>query len=448
MYKKDVYKMSIPDFLKDLENTDGKIKSYFNNVEDLKKSLIELNNVIGMEKIKIQILNQIKTYISNKAKGIYKESDRKHCLLCGPPGCGKTTIGKILCKVWISIGFIGRTSSNSVSKKVVTFNKAQDEMIRNQRQEIKEYKDRLRTSINIIGSTNRINMLCKRSISNLIKLKNGNSNSHIDVIIGDISSANNFLEDCQKNTPNMNKIKHNSMQGFGIEEDSNMIGSKDISDLPFHVYNRNDVVSRYVGDTTHRCTKAMTEALDGVAYFDEAYNLCNDSNGFGDSYGRVALTTINQFMDEHADKLIVVFAGYKEDIYNNLFQAQKGLESRFTNKFEIEKYTPGQLTKIFIQRLAYAEWFIQNTPELNKIISDNFSLFEYQGRDMDTLALYTKNIISEQLYEDVMAGKSVPTQITDLDIIRKAVEVFKQNMIGKGVKKTSDLQKMVEMLGA
>lgn len=422
--------MSIAEFIEDLDKADDKIKSYFNNLPLLKSSLLELNNVIGMRKVKSQILKQIKTYISSKAKGIYKDSDRKHCLLCGPPGCGKTTVGKILCKVWVAIGFIGRDSSG-IPKKVKTFNKAQDELIRNQRTELRQYKDKLRSATNIINSNNRVTILCKRSISNLIQMKNGRPDQRIDGIISDISTANTILEESYKAVPGLLKIKSNAMQGFGIEADNTMSSTKDTSDLPFYVYNRNDVVSRYVGDTSHRCTKAMNEALDGVAYFDEAYNLCSDSHGLGDSYGREAITIINQYMDEHADKIIVVFAGYKEDIYNNLFRAQKGLESRFTNKFEIERYTPEELAQIFVQRLGYADWFIDDTPELRKIVRDNFDLFEFQGRDMDTLALYTKNIMSERLYDDIMSGKNIPNKINDLDVVRKAVGIFKQNMIGK-----------------
>lgn len=439
--------MSIREFLSDLDKTDSKIKNYFNNVTLLKSSLIELDNVIGMNNVKSQIIKQIKTYISTKAKGIYRESDRKHCLLCGPPGCGKTTVGKILCKIWVAIGFIGRDSSG-VPKKVATFNKAQDELIRNQRQNIREYKDRLKTAVSTINSTGRASGLCKRSVGNLIRLKDGKSNNQIDEIINDISNANTILEETHKIAPNLTKIKASSMQGFGIESDASLIDSKDTSDLPFYVYNRNDVVSRYVGDTAHRCTKAMMEALEGVAYFDEAYNLCNNANGFGDSYGQEALTTINQFMDEHSDKLIVVFAGYKDDIYNNLFRTQKGLESRFTNKFEIENYNPDELTKIFIQRLQYAQWRLPETQELRKLIKDNFELFKFQGRDMDTLAVYTKNIMSEKIYDDILEGKSVPNQINDLDVIRNAIEIFRQNMI-RGVKSTeSDLQKALSMLRA
>jgi hypothetical protein len=88
------------------------------------------------------------------------------------------------------------------------------------------------------------------------------------------------------------------------------------------------------------------------------------------------------------------------------------------------------------------------TPELRKIIKDNFELFKFQGRDMDTLAIYTKNIMSEKLYDDILEGKVVPNQINDLDVIRNAIEIFKQNTIGGVKKNENDLQKMVNMLRA
>jgi hypothetical protein len=158
-------------------------------------------------------------------------------------------------------------------------------------------------------------------------------------------------------------------------------------------------------------------------------------------------------MDEQSDKLIVVFAGYKEDIYNNLFRAQRGLESRFTNKFEIEKYTSDELVLIYIQRLSYSQWYMDNTPELRQIIKDNCSLFEYQGRDMDTLALYTKNIVSEKIYDQIQAGEKIGNKITDMDVVRKAVTIFKQNMVrdpgfNEEGDNTQNLRRLIENLRA
>ena len=58
-----------------------------------------------MRKIKSQIVKQIKTFISAKSQGLYKDKDRKHCLLCGPPGCGKTMVAKILVQDLDCYGF-------------------------------------------------------------------------------------------------------------------------------------------------------------------------------------------------------------------------------------------------------------------------------------------------------------------------------------------------------
>ena len=420
--------MSINEFIQDLEKS-PKLKEYFSEPDKLIIGLKKLNNVIGMSKVKSQVVKQIKTFISTKAKGIYKETDRKHCLLLGPPGCGKTTVGKILCEIWVSIGFIGRKGGN-FNKKVNSFSKVQDELIRSQRQEVKDLKDKIRMCSSHMSKINRLPVINKRAINNLIRIKDAlHEKEIVNNTIRDLSSANKIITQTNDIIKKIIEQKNPLFNGFGVEADSSMMDHKQEDDVPFHAYNRDDLVSRYVGDTAHRCKKAMNDALEGVAYIDEAYNLCNDSSGFSDSYGREALTTINQYMDEHADKLIVVFAGYKDDIYNNLFRVQKGLESRFTNKFEIERYSPRELTLIFIQRLKYSEWYIDESQELHKIIKDNFGLFEYQGRDMDTLALYTKNIISENIYESIQTGQKFSSKITDLDIVRKAVEIFRQNMV-------------------
>jgi len=421
--------MSITEFTSDLEKSE-KLKGYFSEPDKLIASLKKLDNVIGMKKVKSQIVKQIKTFISAKIKGIYKETDRKHCLLCGPPGCGKTTVGKILCEIWVAIGFIGRKSS--CNTKVNSFNKIQDELIRSQRQQLGELKDKIRMCSSHVSKINRISVVNKRVINNLIRIKDSVQDKDlINNTIKDLSSSNKIIGQTNDIIKKIIAQKNPIYNGFGIEADNSMTKSKQPDDVPFHAYKRDDLISRYFGDTSHRCRKAMDDALDGVAYVDEAYNLCNDSSGFNDTYGREALTTINEYMDEHSDKLIVVFAGYKDQIYNNLFKVQKGLESRFTNKFEIEKYSAEELTKIYIQRLSYSEWYIKETEELKKIIRDNFDLFEYQGRDMDNLALYTKNIISEEIYENAIAGDGFSSDITDLDVVRKAITIFKQNMISE-----------------
>ena len=430
-------------FIKDLEKKDSRIGNHFQNRAMLICSLKELNDVIGMRKIKSQIVKQIKTFISAKAKGIYQEKDRKHCLLCGPPGCGKTTVAKVLCKIWIGMGFL---NGGDGVKKINSFNKLQDEIIRKQKTDIKEYKDKLKICSKVVMNLGRVSTISKRTLSNIVSIKEKIPKNVYTEMFNDLTGSNNIIEDSGNLVKEINTVRTQSYNGMEVEIDKEMQRTTDNVDLPFYVYNRNDVISRYVGDTAHRATKAMNDALGGVAYFDEAYNLCNNSHGFGDSYGKEALTVINQYMDDFSDRLIVVFSGYKDDIYNGPFRVQQGLESRFTNKFEIEAYTPEELTRIYIQRLALGNWKIEYCDQLVKIMRDNFTIFKYFGRDMDTLAMYTKNVMAERIYQDVVDGNSFSDTITDMNVVKQAVQIFRENMIKSSGDTRSDFERLAEVL--
>ena len=348
-----------------------------------------------------------------------------------------------MCKIWIAIGFIG--GGDVPNKKINSFNKLQDEIIRKQKAELKNIKKKLKLCQKIVLNLGRVSTVSKRSVSNIVSVKNSMPPKIYTELFNDLSGSNHIIEESAILMRDINNIKEQTYKGMEVEIDKEMESTQEDLDLPFFVYNRSDVVSRYVGDTSHRCTKAMNDALGGVAFFDEAYNLCNDSGGMTDSYGRVALTTINQYMDIFSDRLIVVFSGYKEDIYNNLFKVQKGLESRFTNKFEIEAYTAEELTQIFIQRLDASKWTITFSAELVSIIRQSYDKFQYFGRDMDTLALYVKNVMSEKVYQDIIDGNTFSSIITDLNVVKMAIQIFTENTI-TNVSKKSDFEKLAEAL--
>ena len=428
--------MSIKEFLTDFDSK-PELRKYFGKPEVLKDSLLELEKMIGMRQIKLQIVKQIKTFVASKARGIYKDNDRKHCLLLGPPGCGKTTVCKILCKIWIGMGFIGHEEKQN---KIKGFNKLQDEIIRRQKEELKDYKDKLDAASKCVWNISKVSNICKRSIGSLLRNKNGVNGKDYDEMYKNLSGAATAID--QSTAIVKQLMEKKTKQDYNMSIESEMETSKKDPTLPFYMYNRNDVVSRYVGDTSHRTTKAMNDAVDGVAYFDEAYNLCNDSMGMSDSYGRDALTIINQYMDTHSDKLIVVFSGYKNDIYNNLFKVQQGLESRFTLKVEIEAYTSDDLALIYIKELSMAGIVIPDTPTLRVIIKDNYDLFKFYGRDMNTLAMYTKNTMADTSYDNIMSGKPQDNVVSDINIVKKSIDIFKQNMI-KGVKEKSSFEDLI-----
>ncbi len=66
--------------------------------------LEELNSIIGMEKLKETLLYQILYYLQNMHARHNQEY--LHTVLTGPPGCGKTTIAKIIGKIYQSMGIL------------------------------------------------------------------------------------------------------------------------------------------------------------------------------------------------------------------------------------------------------------------------------------------------------------------------------------------------------
>ena len=64
---------------------------------------------------------------------------------------------------------------------------------------------------------------------------------------------------------------------------------------------------------------------------------------------------------------------------------------------------------------------------------------------MDTLAVYTKNVMSERIYSNIVDGQKFPTMITDLEVVRHAIEIFKSNMIKVNSSK-NDFERLAEVL--
>jgi len=130
----------------------------------------------------------------------------------------------------------------------------------------------------------------------------------------------------------------------------------------FTEVSRADLVGRYVGHTALKTTEVLEKALGGVLFVDEAYMLTPGGEleaDDDDTFGQEALDTILAYMENHRDDLLVIVAGYQEEMLRFL-ESNPGLQSRFTRFLEFPDYSETELSQIF-QQMADQQFYCLST---------------------------------------------------------------------------------------
>jgi len=74
---------------------------------------------------------------------------------------------------------------------------------------------------------------------------------------------------------------------------------------------RSGLVAGYVGQTAIKVKEVTEKSLGGILFIDEAYSLASKSE---QDYGREAVETLLKMMEDHRDNLVVIAAGYTDEM--------------------------------------------------------------------------------------------------------------------------------------
>jgi len=185
----------------------------------------------------------------------------------------------------------------------------------------------------------------------------------------------------------------------------------------FRKVTRNDLVAGFLGQTAIKTNKVIQECLGGCLFIDEVYSLgCGGNSGEGeggDSFSKECIDTLCEALSNYKEDLMVIVAGYEQDVKESFFKMNSGLPSRFIWRFTVEEYSAKELMQIFLQKVEQNEWVFSDITELPIWFENHRGNFAYYGRDMEMLFTYTKVAHGRRIY-----GKSpeIRKKITMADL--------------------------------
>jgi SpoVK/Ycf46/Vps4 family AAA+-type ATPase len=300
------------------ENTEYNIN--MKSLHDIKDSLTDLNNMVGMKNLKNNIVNQILYFIQglhkNKNNSNSTGGDFMHTVLYGPPGTGKTEIAKIIGKIYSKMGILKK----GIFKKVT----------------------------------------------------------------------------------------------------------------------RSDLVAGYLGQTAIKTRDVIKECIGGVLFIDEAYALGNNEKK--DSFSKECIDTLCEALSDHKHELMVIIAGYENELNECFFNYNQGLDSRFTWRFNTDKYNGEELYQIFIKKIKDNDWSIdEKSLENASWFQQKIDSFPSYGRDIETLFTKIKITHSKRVFCKPEIEKKRINK-TDLE---KGFELYNQN---DNIKTRTEKEKFNQML--
>jgi len=179
----------------------------------------------------------------------------------------------------------------------------------------------------------------------------------------------------------------------------------------FKKVSRNDLVAGYLGQTAIKTKDMIKASLGGVLFIDEAYSLGNSEKR--DSFAKECVDTLCEALSEHKHNWMVIIAGYEKELNECFFGLNEGLNSRFTWRFKLDGYKPGELKSIYEKQVRDYGWKTAATlPE--SWFASRMDYFTTYGRDMETLFTKTKIAHSRRVFCLPVSEKKIVT-LADLE---------------------------------
>ena len=180
---------------------------------------------------------------------------------------------------------------------------------------------------------------------------------------------------------------------------------------------RSGLVAEYIGQTAVKTNKIIDSALDGVLFIDEAYSL---ATGGENDFGSEAIATLLKRMEDDRDRLIVILAGYSDEM-EYFIDTNPGLKSRFSRNIFFPDYSEDELVDILLNYISEYEYTITDDA-LDKARQSIWEAMQTEGRNFGN-GRFVRNLFETIVKNQANRIASIPnpsetdlTEIIDRDI--------------------------------
>ena len=179
---------------------------------------------------------------------------------------------------------------------------------------------------------------------------------------------------------------------------------------------RAGLCGEYVGKTGPKTDSVIVKALDGVLFIDEAYSLVPEG-GNGNDYGQEAISTILKRMEDYRDRLVVIVAGYKDEM-QRFIDSNPGLQSRFNRYIDFPDYTGMELVDIFKMYMKKNQYTLAEDAE--EFLKEQFEYaVDHKDRNFGN-ARFARNVFEKSIQQQAnrLAGQTTlsKSQLTELTV--------------------------------
>ena len=396
------------------------------NIHKILEKLEEMDAMIEMEDVKSSFVSQLLLILLMRMKGFVPPFRKMHTVFSGPPGVGKTCMSILVAQVWSYLNIMDKSFALDNIKSSKILHKINEDSLDELTPLTSDIKVKYKKDISCIMV--KIQDKIQDMMLSLDMEYENRKEEEVPEFIKDMYSKINTSSDLCDTI-----IDKYSKHFKELDEDLLTRSShKSIDVDPYIVLGRGDFVGSHVGETSIKSAELLRKHKGKIIILEEAYLFHTDER---DSFGMEALTLINRYMDERSDDYIFIFNGYEDILNRTIFKAQPGLKRRIQWTFNIQKYSPDGIFKIFKhQLLSYSnpDWKIIPEDEsfIRKLFLKHKDDFPYFGGDTEKLILQCQLEYGSVHFHDVDAHLEKDCIITK-DIFIKSLENFHKNIKGE-----------------